>query len=268
MGTAVLEDGTEVYCLVKSEAMVLDYHVQGYLDHGIDISDGDVVFDVGANIGLFGIRAVQRHPNVRVFAFEPVNDIFKILKKNSEGFGNGRLTPLPFGASNKAGEIEIEYYPNSPALSTGYPEFWDERPGMLASAVRGNTQNAPPSLWYAKLVPDFLSHFIAKHLRKNSSLVTCTLRTISSVIEEYDLDRVDVIKIDCEGAELAALQGIEKRHWPLIHKVVAEVHDVDGRLEQVKALLMQHGLDAMTLEKEKGFEETPLINIHAVRATS
>ena len=47
-----LFDGTEVYCLRKPEAKMLDHHVEGYLQNGIDIKDGDVVFDVGANIDL------------------------------------------------------------------------------------------------------------------------------------------------------------------------------------------------------------------------
>ena len=136
---------------------------------------------------------------------------------------------------------------------------------MLAEAVRGNTKNAPDSLWYARLVPGFLSAFIARRLRKKAQSVVCELRTISSVIDEYQLDRVDVVKIDCEGAELAALRGIEDRHWPLVGKVVAEVHDVDGRLETVRQLLATHGLTDVLIEKEKGFEQTPLVNIHAKR---
>jgi FkbM family methyltransferase len=268
MNTAVLEDGTTVHCLVKTEALVLDHHVQGYLEHGVDIGDGDVVFDIGANIGLFGVRAVQRHPGVRVFAFEPVPDIFEVLHKNSQSFGGGRLVPLPFGASDAAATIQIQYYPNSPALSTGHPEFWDERPGMLAEAVRGNTKNAPDSLWYARFVPGFMSSFIARRLRKKARAVDCELRTLSSVIDEHQLERVDVIKIDCEGAELAALRGIEARHWPLVGKVVAEVHDVDGRLDTVRTLLMENGLTDVFTEKEKGFEQTPLVNIYAKRPVS
>ena len=71
---------------VKSEAIVLDHHVAGYFEHGVVLNDGDTVFDVGANIGAFGIRAVQQHAAVRVFAFEPVPEIFKTFERNSKRF--------------------------------------------------------------------------------------------------------------------------------------------------------------------------------------
>ena len=50
-----LSDGTQVHCLRKPEAKMLDHHVEGYLQHGIEIHDNDIVFDIGANIGVFGV---------------------------------------------------------------------------------------------------------------------------------------------------------------------------------------------------------------------
>lgn len=268
MAMATLDDGTKVHCLLKSEAIVLDSHVEGYFGHGIDIGPGDVVFDVGANIGVFGVRAVQKHPDVRVFAFEPVPEIFDTLQKNSELHGDGRLVPLPYGASDALGSTAVQYYPKSPAMSTAHPEFWDDNPGMLASAVAGAIANAPKRLWYARLVPSGLSKWLAKRLRSGAITVTCELRTISSVIREYQLERVDLLKIDCEGAEFLAMTGIDEEHWPRIGKVIAEVHDVDGRLDKVIALLEKHGLSRIEIEKEAGFEDTVLHNVHAIRPAS
>jgi hypothetical protein len=48
-----LVDGSPVFALRSSEARMLDHHVEGYLTNGIQINDGDVVLDVGANIGVF-----------------------------------------------------------------------------------------------------------------------------------------------------------------------------------------------------------------------
>jgi predicted RNA methylase len=78
-----LRDGTVIYCLRKPEAKMLDHHVEGYLQHGIAINDGDVIFDVGANIGVFGIRALQYGPNVKTYCFEPIPEIAEVLHKYS-----------------------------------------------------------------------------------------------------------------------------------------------------------------------------------------
>src|SRR5689334_24283446 len=128
MRSTTLSDGTRVQCLVESEAIWLDHHVNGYLAHGVALREGDVVFDVGANIGLFGVRAVQRHAGLRVFAFEPVPAIFAVLQQNADHFGEGRLVPIHCGLSREAGQIEIDYFPNSPALSTAYGDYWDRNP--------------------------------------------------------------------------------------------------------------------------------------------
>ena len=48
---------------------------------------------------------------------------------------------------------------------------------------------------------------------------SCAVRTLSDIIVEHQLARVDLVKIDCEGDELAVLQGLDQRHWPLIQQV-------------------------------------------------
>ena len=106
---------------------------------------------------------------------------------------------------------------------------------------------------------------MAKHLRTGAVTVQCELRTVSSVIDEYDLERVDLLKVDCEGAELDVLLGITNEHWPRISKVIAEVHDTDDRLCQVTELLKSKGLTNLTIAKEAGFEDTAMHNIYATR---
>lgn len=263
MRAATLSDGLQVWCLRKSEAAVLDHHVQGYLDHGIEVHDGDTILDVGANIGIFGVRAVQMREGVRVFALEPVPDIFAVLEKNAADHGGGRLMPLNCGAAEKNGRTRFTYFPRSPALSTSDPEAWDENPGEFEEAVAGATRTAP--MWYARLVPRFLSGLVARHLRGGAKEVDAELRTLSDIIDEHTIERVDLLKVDCEGAELPALLGIRDEHWPRVDKVVVEVHDRNGRLDTIRGLLEKHGISNITVETEDGFEQTRLVNIFATR---
>ena len=97
---------------------MLDHHVDGYLQNGISINDNDVVFDVGANVGVFGLRAIQKAKNVNAYCFEPIPDIFSVLKKNAEEYGDNRIHVYEFGVSDKLANASFTYFPNTPALST------------------------------------------------------------------------------------------------------------------------------------------------------
>ncbi len=244
---------------------MLDSHVEGYMINGIDVKDGNTVFDVGANIGVFGVRMLQRGSKVKVFAFEPIPDIFEVLTANSKKYDSKRLIPLNCGLSDTKGEATFTYYPHAPALSTSKPEMWDDDPNMFKNAVEGSMKNAPKEMWYAKFVPSFLSGIMAKFLRSGGKEFTCQLRTISSVIDEYKVDKIDLLKIDCEGAELSVLLGLEDRHWPLVQQMVVEVHNTEGRLDTIKAMCLKHGITNLIAQHESGFEDTKLVNLYAKR---
>ncbi len=265
MRTAVLDDGTEVFCLNKPEALVLDEHVNGYLQHGITIANDDVIFDVGANIGVFAVRAMQRHPSVRVYAFEPIPDIYAVLAKNGQRYGAERFFSFRCGLSNAASTMTFDYYPRAPAMSTAFPEAWERDAKSLENAVRGNVRNARRRFWYAYLVPDFAAKFVMNFLRSGAKRVTSPLRTVSEIIQETGVSKIDLLKIDCEGAELLVLEGISDAHWSSIRQIVVEVHDENGRLEKLTALLRSRGFTKLTVVHEEGFEHTALRNVFALR---
>ena len=69
-----LPDGLDVFSLNAEETRFVYDEVFGarcYLQHGIELRDGDCVFDVGANIGMASIFFCKERRNVRIFAFEP-----------------------------------------------------------------------------------------------------------------------------------------------------------------------------------------------------
>lgn len=259
-----LTDGTIVRCISGSEARVLDSHVAGYFEHGAEFPEDSVIFDVGANIGLFGVRMIQRLSHARVFAFEPVPAIHAVCTSNAERLGSGRMKVFGYGLSSTPGRCTFTYYPRCPALSTGHPEDW-ERPGAFLDAVRGSLTAAGRVTRLARLVPPFLAPLVARYLTSKHERVEADLRTISQVIAEHDLARIELLKIDCEGAELEVLRGIEPRDWPRVQQVVVEVHDLDGRLDAVRSLLRREGLDRITVSREDGFEATRLYNLFARR---
>ena len=263
-----LTDGTEIYCILATEAGVLDHHVAGYFNHGISLSRGATVFDVGANIGVFGVRTLQNIEEAQVYAFEPVPDIYKCLKANADQIDGERFHTFPVGISDHAGTLSFTYYPHSPALSTSKPEQWNEE--ELRKAVDGSISHPPPHLWMTQLLPGFLRRWIAywfaKRMRSDAQNVQANLITVSEVIEQHHIDRIDLLKIDCEGAEVECLMGIKANHWSKIMQVVVEVHDQNGALAHTQARLKEMGLVYQVIEQEDALQETQLYNIFARRA--
>jgi FkbM family methyltransferase len=169
------------------------------------------------------------------------------------------------GVSAAPGEATFTYFPNTPALSTAHPEQWDENPGAFKAAVKSTMKNPPVSMRWMRLIPTVFSGLIAKYLVKGRDTVTCKLTTIAEVIKNHNLDRIDLMKIDCEGAEWDALMGIGDAHWGKIKSMVIEVHDEEGRLEQVKQLLNKHGFSRQVVEQEEGLENSKMYNLFALR---
>ena len=87
-----------------------------YLKHGITLHEGDVVFDVGANIGLFTLFANQYCGQLRTYAFEPIPQLFDFLRLNASIYGLN-VNLFDCGLSGEAGETDFTYYPNISVLS-------------------------------------------------------------------------------------------------------------------------------------------------------
>ncbi|MAQ70477.1 MAG: hypothetical protein CMD23_05220 [Flavobacteriales bacterium] len=258
-----LNDGTPIYCLKENEAIVLDEHIKGYLSYDVNIKNGDTIVDVGANIGVFGLRLSNTFLNVNIHAFEPIPEIYKVLEKNAQISRNKNFKTYMRGVSNENKELDFTYYPNSPALSTAQPEIWEKDQNNFISAVQGNISNAPKKFWWAKLIPKFLTPLIAKHLTSNSQKITSSVITLSHLIETEKINTINLLKIDCEGEEINVLLGIKTEHWNIIQAIVMEVNDIENNIQKAKKLLAQKGFQNIRLEKEKGFEKTKLINIYA-----
>jgi FkbM family methyltransferase len=265
MKTTRLSDGQTVYCLNAPEAHMLNHHIDGYFKHGIHLEADSVVIDVGANIGLFSLRIVRAYPGARVLAFEPIPAIFHVLEQNVREHGDNRITIYQAGVGAVEGELTFTFFPRSPALSTAHPEFWETDPLLFSKAVQGNLRNAPPSMWYTRLIPSALAGWFARYLRGGAQTVTAPILSLERILREQAITRVDLLKIDAEGAELDVLRGISPADWAKVQQVVLEAHDVSNHVETILNLLTSNGLSQIVTEREPAFEGVPLINIYAHR---
>ena len=78
-----------------------------YQPSGHEIRNGDIVLDVGANIGMFTRTALARGASL-VVAIEPAPQTLDALRRNlAKEIGEGRVVVYPKGAWDHDGEMEL-----------------------------------------------------------------------------------------------------------------------------------------------------------------
>jgi FkbM family methyltransferase len=68
--------------------------------------------------------------------------------------------------------------------------------------------------------------------------------SLEQLLRDYDVEKVDLLKIDCEGGEYSILESTPEEVFSRIQNIVFEYHDIQGawvRLEGVKRRLRQLG---------------------------
>jgi len=280
-----LPNGMQIWSLNNMETRVLYkemFEEKAYWKHGIAVSDGDVILDVGANIGMFSMYLAQHYKNLKIYAFEPITTLFAILSRNCEryvfkgepqtdmksslhGSASGRACRI--GLSNAPGKARFSFDPHISFASSSCPDeltkhafsgghsFFDWMKALTADA---RLSNSWPS-WVTGPVLKLLDHNLARYLVAvplsvfwlafvfrswaSQELVDCELRTVSQMIDEERIHRIDLLKVDVEGAELAVVQGIRPEHFALIRQMVVEVHDMNGRVAQLTEVFKRHGYE-------------------------
>lgn len=267
-----LPGGMVVSCLQKHEVPIVNREVRGYFAKHLDLRPGDTVFDVGANIGLFSLAVYERcDQNVRLYAFEPVKAIFEVLRANVARHGIGdQLRIFEFGLSSHSEDTAFAYYPDAPNLSTAYPLDGDDL-AILQAAVLQNIMHlaeAPLALRCLRFVPSALRAPIVQYALKRAlspKRVVCRMQTLSRFVDHHGIERIDLLKIDAEKAELEIFRGIGKEDWPKIQQVVVEVHDLDNRLDMVMAQLREHGLTEIVVDQPPTLTNSNIYNVFSSR---
>ncbi|MEB3293387.1 MAG: FkbM family methyltransferase [Synechococcales bacterium] len=135
------------------------------------IQPGMTVIDVGANVGVYSLSAAQRvGAQGRVFAIEPFSGCVQALNASKQVNQWSQLTICHGAASDRLGQSKL----------------------LLQSASELNElveeeQDLPPGSYEE---------------------VNCF--TLDSLIDSYDIDRVDFLKIDAEGHEVPVLKGSDR----------------------------------------------------------
>jgi amino acid adenylation domain-containing protein/FkbM family methyltransferase len=222
-----------------------------YLRHGISLPRDAVVFDIGAHIGLFSLFVADNAPEATIYACEPIPDLSREFALNMAVNGV-RAHLLACGIGETPGEVVFTFYPQLSMLSGRFGDESEDRAVVEAYALRG-----------AGDVSSLLGDLVTERLRERCEVV-CAVRTVSDIIDEHAVDRIDLLKVDAEKSELEVLRGVRPEHWTRISQVVAEVHDRGDRLDDVIGLLRGHGF-TVHAEAADPLADSGLVNVFAIK---
>lgn len=183
------QTGIHCNCTVTSYQMFGEtWYNKDYDIPHFPIGPGDVVMDIGANQGFF--TCYMASTGAKVYAFEPFENSFKTLKENvdSNQFSSDVIAK-PWAIGEKNGFVELIYTDRmGGGMNTTQPEFIKN----THLEVLGKVQ-----------VPCF---------------------SLSQIIEDFNLTKIRLCKLDCEGAELEILKQIDKIDLSKIDAFVLEYH--------------------------------------------
>jgi FkbM family methyltransferase len=149
-----------------------------------------VVLDIGACEGEDSIRYSRMFPQARIFACEPLPKNLALLSTNLERFATDRVVVVPRAISDSRGTATFH-------VSSGRPQ----------DAGNGDWDYGNKS---SSLLPPDKTEEVHTWLKFDEEIEIATW-TIADLMVEHDLEMVDFVHMDIQGAELMALKGAGTR---------------------------------------------------------
>lgn len=137
-----------------------------------------VVFDVGANVGEYSLLVRRHLPSATVYAFEPARSVYAELARRVSSDGN-RGGPFNLGFSDSAQTLDLYSY------TVGGQEI-----SLLSSIDRRRPTQAVEV--------------------KTRASERVRVETVDRFCEAEGVGRIDFLKLDVEGHELAVLGGARR----------------------------------------------------------
>ncbi len=154
--------------------------------------EADVILDIGGNIGVTTIYLADHFPTAKIYTFEPVAQNFALLVKNVEHLSN--VEAFPFGLGAEQGMFEI-YSSEDEKNLAGYSLHELASDGINVGVDR-------------------------------SRMIQVEIRPVSVVLAELGITKIDIIKIDTEGAEFDILTSIDPEILARVQWILGELHGV------------------------------------------
>jgi 31-O-methyltransferase len=239
----------DLYCGNVTEAQGILHEIcedQLYFQSGISVTPGDVILDVGANIGVFSLFAAKQ--GARVYTFEPMPSTFAILELNVRLHGlENVIKARNIGLSDRKEKKMMFHYPRATVCDAWTPQDnlfkymtdnWEdtlhlfktadpERFGAIVGLGAKSKQQAA--------IRDFIESAAASRVQ-----IECAFDTLSAVIAQEHIEFIDLLKLDAELADWEILNGVTGKDWGRIGQLAMEVH-VASDVKPISQFLKDRG---------------------------
>lgn len=153
-------------CVRYFEGEVDDYNFDS-----IDFKDGDVVIDIGGNIGMASIYLAKKYPFLKIYAFEPVKQNYENFLKNIElnNINKDIIKVFNLAITKDRRDVILTLHFSNSGASNIYNHFRD------SSKLISNNDISIKSI------------------------------TFDDIFSNNNISKCKLLKIDCEGAEYEIL---------------------------------------------------------------
>ena len=162
-----------------------------------NIPADSTIIDIGANAGYFTLFAASLYPRAKIFSFEPVPVNYAQLKRNRNLNSTREINCFPQAVAGLAGVINLTFDP-SDSFTTSATMFASEK------------------------------------VAEKSLAVPCV--TLEQLMDENGLEKCDLLKMDCEGAEYDILYNCSPEYLQRIDQIAMEVHRGNNENQNIDAL--------------------------------
>jgi len=154
-----------------------------------DFKDNDVIIDIGAETGGEAVSLGSLNPRLKIFSFEPIPENFELLKVNLMNNNIFNVIPCLYAVGGQTNKIKIYY-------------------GSMDSETGRR------------------HHFIGNALNiSKGNYVEANLINLQEIFIKFALEKVKVLKIDAEGAEVDILKSTSGDILSKVDWIIGEHHD-------------------------------------------
>jgi len=192
-----------------------------YLTQTFKNKEVEVIFDVGACHALESVELAKKYPNAKVYTFEANPVSYNVCLENTKGYDS--ISVINEAVNDYDGTCKFYPMDKDKTITT-----WED----------GN--QGASSLYRANGAYDFIEKYVQYEIE-----VPCT--RLDTFCQKNSIDKIDIIWMDLQGAELKALQSLGSllKTVQIIHTELEMNPMYEGQclFRDVNEFLLENGFD-------------------------